>query len=84
MAILVLVTATKYSLFVRQFNYLNNHLKNHQLLVGGNVTLADIAIYAYAHVADEGGINFADYSNIQVWLARMQGLPNYQSMQISQ
>lgn len=63
-----------------QFSYLDNHLKNHQFLVGKNATLADIAIYAYAHVADEGGISFADDPNVKAWFTCIQALPNYVSL----
>jgi glutathione S-transferase len=46
--------------------------------VGGAATLADIALYAYTHVAEEGGgFRLADYPNVQAWLARVAALPGY-------
>lgn len=50
-------------------------------LVGEAVSLADISLFAYTHVADEGGFDLATYPNILAWLARMKGLKNFKSMQ---
>jgi glutathione S-transferase len=46
-------------------------------LVGGGVTLADIALFAYTHVADEAGYRFADYPAISAWIAEFKKLPWY-------
>ena len=49
-------------------------------LVGQSPTIADISLYAYTHVADEGGFDLKDYTNINAWLARIAALPNYIAM----
>jgi len=36
---------------------MERHLKNYQFFVGNQFTIADIALYAYTHVADEGGFD---------------------------
>ncbi|MEC5290866.1 glutathione S-transferase family protein [Aurantimonas sp. C2-6-R+9] len=49
-------------------------------LVGDAPTLADIALYAYTHVADQGGFDLAAYPGIRAWLSRIEALPGYQPM----
>ena len=46
-------------------------------LVGDAVTLADIALFGYTHVADEAGYRFADYPAISAWIAEFKKLPWY-------
>lgn len=46
-------------------------------LVGEDVTLADIALFAYTHVADEAGYRFSDYPAISAWIAEFRKLPWY-------
>lgn len=48
--------------------------------VGDNLSIADISLYAYTHVADEGGFDLADYPNIQNWIKRIQQLDGYVDM----
>jgi glutathione S-transferase len=36
-------------------------------------SIADIALYAYTHVADEGGFDLSDYPAISAWLERCRG-----------
>ncbi|OQW71079.1 MAG: glutathione S-transferase [Proteobacteria bacterium ST_bin13] len=47
-------------------------------LVGDTLTLADIALYAYTHVAEEGGaFSLAPYVNVVAWLARVAAQPGH-------
>jgi glutathione S-transferase len=46
-------------------------------IVGGTVTLADIALYAYTHVAHEGGFDLERYPAIQAWLERVAAEPGH-------
>ncbi|MHA3081534.1 glutathione S-transferase family protein [Acinetobacter sp. ANC 5502] len=55
-------------------------LGQHDYLVGNELTLADISLYAYTHVADEGGFDLNLYPNIQAWCQRIQNYPAYESM----
>ncbi len=48
-----------------------------QWLVGTTPTLADYALYAYTHVADEGDFVLEHYPRISAWLARVESLPSY-------
>ena len=49
-------------------------------LVGGRYTIADIALYAYTHVADEGGFDLARFPAIRSWLSRVAAQPGYVAM----
>jgi len=49
-------------------------------LIGDSMTIADISLYAYTHVAHEGGFDLADYPAIQAWLARIVGHPCHTSI----
>lgn len=49
-------------------------------LVSDNLTIADITLFAYTHVAHEGGFDLAEYPNILRWLGQIQQLPNYVGM----
>jgi len=60
---------------------MDRHLAEHAFFCGGAVTLADIALFAYTHVAEEGGFRLAEYPHVQAWIARMQALPGFVSMQ---
>ncbi|NBB09751.1 glutathione S-transferase family protein [Pseudomonas sp. SLFW] len=49
-------------------------------LVGEQFSIADIALYAYTHVAHQGGFDLAQFPAIQAWLARVQQQPGYVGM----
>ena len=48
--------------------------------VGEQFSIADIALYAYTHVAHEGGFDLAPYPAVQAWLQRVASHPNYVAM----
>ena len=50
-------------------------------LVGENLTVADISLYGYTHVAHEGGFELSAYPAIEQWLSRIQSNPRYVAMQ---
>jgi glutathione S-transferase len=56
---------------------MESHLAGHEFLVGGAYSIADIALYAYTHVAHEGGFDLAGYPAIRAWLARVAAQPGY-------
>lgn len=49
-------------------------------LVGDKLTTADISLYGYTHVADEGGFDLSGYPSIQRWMARISATPGYVAM----
>ena len=50
-------------------------------LVGESFSTADISLYAYTHVAEEGGFELSGYPAILRWLSRVQAQPGYCGMQ---
>lgn len=56
---------------------LERGLAGREWLVGGTPTLADIALYAYTHVAGEAGYRLADFPAVSAWIARFKALPWY-------
>lgn len=59
---------------------MDDHLGRHDWLVAGVPTIADITLFAYTHVADEGGFDLGAYPNIEKWVARIEGLPGFVPM----
>jgi len=53
------------------------HLAKQPYLVGGRLTLADIVLYAYTHVAGEGGFDLAPFAHVRAWLARVAAEPRH-------
>ncbi|HVQ09396.1 MAG TPA: glutathione S-transferase family protein [Allosphingosinicella sp.] len=47
------------------------HLARRDWLVGDGLTLADVTLYAYTHVADGGGFALGDYPAVEAWLKRV-------------
>jgi len=56
---------------------LERGLDGHDFLVGGRYSIADIALYAYTHVAHEGGFDLSGYPAIRAWLDRVAGQPGH-------
>jgi glutathione S-transferase len=58
----------------RALGVMEGHLKNHRWFAGNAYSIADIALYAYTHVADEGGgFDLSRYPAILDWLKRVAG-----------
>ena len=60
---------------------MDDHLALVDWFVGDSVSLADIALYAYTHVAEGGGFDLSLYPAIQAWLARVETLPRFVAME---
>ncbi len=59
---------------------MEQQLLRHPFVAGDNYNIADIALFAYTHVADEGGFDLVDYAAIREWIAGIKGRPNYVPM----
>ncbi|MBL4940556.1 MAG: glutathione S-transferase family protein [Colwellia sp.] len=59
---------------------MESQLEKTPYLAGEELTTADISLYAYTHVADEGGFELNDYPAILTWLERIKSTPNYIGM----
>lgn len=66
----------------RQLGYaalgvMEQHLAQRTFFVGERYSIADIALYAYTHVAGEGGFDLAPYPAIREWLGRVRAQPSH-------
>ncbi|HEX8622724.1 MAG TPA: glutathione S-transferase family protein [Allosphingosinicella sp.] len=59
---------------------MDEHLAGRDYFVGDRLSLADISLYAYTHVADEGGFDLSAYPAVTAWLRRVAGEPGYLPM----
>ena len=56
---------------------MEQHLAAHRYFAAERYTIADIALYAYTHVADEGGFDLAPYPALRAWLERVRTQPGH-------
>jgi glutathione S-transferase len=56
---------------------MERHLSGCRFFVGERYTIADIALYAYTHVAHEGGFDLAPYPAVRAWLGRVAAEPRH-------
>jgi len=61
----------------RALDAMEKHLARRTFLVGERYSLADISLYAYTHVADEGGFDLGRYPAIRGWLGRVASQPGH-------
>ena len=61
----------------RALGVMEQHLVDNAFFVGERYTIADIALYAYTHVAHQGGFSLEDYPAIRAWLDRVAGQPGH-------
>jgi glutathione S-transferase len=61
----------------RALSAMEKHVDGRSYLVGDSMTLADIALYAYTHAADEGGFDLQQYPAIRAWLERVASEPGH-------
>jgi glutathione S-transferase len=59
---------------------MERHLTGREFFVGDGPTVADLALYAYTHVATEGGFEMGRFPAIGEWLGRVSLLPRYVSI----
>jgi glutathione S-transferase len=61
----------------RALDVLDQGLKGGSFLVGSRFSIADISLYAYTHVAGEGGFDLGRFPHITAWMKRVAALPNH-------
>ena len=64
----------------KALNIMEEHLSKNLFFVNNNYSIADISLYAYTHVSDEGGIDLSSYPHIKHWLKQVEQQPGYCSM----
>lgn len=59
---------------------MDRHLASNDYLAADRYTIADISLFAYTHVADEGGIALAPFAHVRAWLDRVAAQSGHVSM----
>ena len=72
--------AQKRTLGYAALDVMERHLATRRFFVAERYTIADIALYAYTHVADEGGFELGPYPAVQAWLERVREQPRHVSI----
>lgn len=60
----------------------DGHLDGRDWLVGDSFTVADISVYAYTHLAEEGDFDLEQYPHVQSWLGRVAAVPGYIALDV--
>ena len=61
----------------RALALMEEYLSDHDFFVCETYTVADVALYAYTHVADQGGFDLAHFSAVRRWCARVAAQPRH-------
>ena len=56
---------------------MDEHLATRDWFVGEGPSVADICLYAYTHVAEEGGFSLSPWPAVRAWIARVEGQEGY-------
>ncbi len=64
----------------RALDVMEKHLSSHDFIANDAYSIADIALFAYTHVAHEGGYDLSGYPKINGWLDRIRATPGFVSM----
>ena len=64
----------------RALQVMDDHLKSHDYFAAGHVTVADIALYAYTHLAHQCDFDLESFPAIRAWLRRIEREPDYVPM----
>lgn len=56
---------------------MESHLRQQAFFVGDRYSIADIALFAYTHVAPEGGFDLTSYPSVLAWINRVQAQPGF-------
>ncbi|PJD99739.1 MAG: glutathione S-transferase [Leptospira sp.] len=60
---------------------MEEQLSRTQFLVGNHFSVADISLFAYTHVANEGGFDLMPYPRISEWLKSIENIPGFMRME---
>lgn len=62
---------------------MEGQLRSQEFMTGDKFTIADIALFAYTHVADEGGFDLKDFPAVVHWIERIKSRSGYTPMELS-
>ena len=64
----------------RALDLMERHLRERRFLVAEACSIADVSLFAYTHVSEEGGFELAEYPAIRNWIQNVQQLPGFVAM----
>ncbi|MGR2738501.1 glutathione S-transferase family protein [Billgrantia sp. Q4P2] len=64
----------------KSLSVMEKQLATTPFLIGDSITTADISLYAYTHVAPEGGFDLTPYPTIMKWIEKIKSLPKCREM----
>lgn len=64
----------------RALGVMEQHLATRDYFVGGRLSLADLALFAYTHRAGDGGFDLAAFPAVRAWLTRCRAQPGVSEM----
>jgi glutathione S-transferase len=65
----------------RALGVMEKHLAQHAFLVDGRYSIADIALYAYTHIAHQCDYDLASFPALRAWLKRVAAQPRHVAME---
>jgi glutathione S-transferase len=68
---------TKRKLGYEALGVMEGYLESNDFFVADHYSIADIALYAYTHVADEGGFELESFPAVHTWLERVASQPGH-------
>lgn len=60
---------------------MEEHLRAASFFVAARYSIADIALYAYSHVAEDGGVSLDPAPNVRAWIDRIEAQPGWRPME---
>jgi glutathione S-transferase len=67
----------------KALDVMEQQLSSNDFIANDKFSIADIALYAYTHVAHEGGFDLSKYAAVRKWLTRIESRPRYTAMRAS-
>jgi glutathione S-transferase len=64
----------------RALDLMERHLNGRRFLVGESCSIADVSLFAYTHVAGEGGFDLSSYPAVRAWIKNIEQLPRFVAM----
>lgn len=64
----------------KALDVMDGHLAEHDFFANDSYSIADIALFAYTHVADEGGFDLSGYPNVNAWIERVRQTDGFVGM----
>ncbi|MEQ8658537.1 MAG: glutathione S-transferase family protein [Hyphomicrobiales bacterium] len=59
---------------------MERHLESHKFFAANRYSIADITLYAYTHVAEDGEFDLSDFPSVRTWIERVQAQPGHVEM----